>query len=178
MASQRIPGLRRQDLPTPEQQTAHDTLEDVAAAQFGQQEDSGFIFKDATGAFVGPFPFFLESPDAGLHFLSLFRKLAAIPGLPRDARETAILTVGARYEAGYETYSHTPPAIRKAGLARGDVETLARGGKPEGLSEACSLAHDVAVHLITRPGKLSDELWERSVSMFGKQGTVALVHYM
>lgn len=145
---------------------------------FGEPGQSPFIFKKDNGTFVGPFPFLLAAPDAGMHFMGTFRKLAGIPGLPADAKETVILTVGAHFQAAYELYSHINVATKKIGMSTEVAEALARGEKPETLSERCSLAHDAAKYLVTRPGKLSDELWERCTQTFGRDGTVALVHYV
>lgn len=178
LSSARLPALPRDKFPKPEQQDAFDWTENEAATVFGPPERSAFIFKDDNSAYVGPFPFFLESPDAGTHLMAIFRKLAAIPGLPPDARETVILAVGAQYQAGYELYSHTNVAIKKVGMPEDIVHAIARGEKPEGLNAQCSLALDAATYLITRPGRLSDELWEECMQTFGKEGTVALVHYV
>lgn len=178
MSGTRLPALQRDEFPKPEQKTAFDAVDEEAAATFGSPENSAFTFKDNRGTFVGPFPFFLESPDAGLHLASIFRKLAAIPGFPPDARETAIMTVGAHFQADYELYSHKNVAMKKVGMSAETVEAIASGEKPQGLNEMCSLAYDVATYLVTIPGKLSDALWERCIENFGKEGTVALIHYV
>lgn len=177
MSSSRLPPLHRKDLEGPNQKAAFDALEKEASTIFGPPGQSPFVYKDDSGAFVGPFPIFLAAPEAGTHFLGTFRKLAAIPGLPPDAKETVILTVGAHFQAPYELYSHTNVAMKKVGMSKDVVEALAKGEKPEGLNEQCSLAQDAARHLVTKPGKLSDDLWERCIGTFGKEGTVALVHY-
>lgn len=178
MSGTRLPALQREEFTNPDQKAAFDALEKEASTVFGPPEQSPFVYKDAAGAFVGPFPFFLAAPDAGTHVLGLFRKLSAIPGLPPDAKETVILTVGAHFEAPYELYSHTNVAVKKVGMAKEVAEGLARGEKPKGLSEECGIAHEAARYLVSKPGKLSDELWERCVRMFGREGTVALVHYV
>lgn len=177
MTSSRLPPLHRKDLDSPEQKAAFDTLEKEASTIFGPPGQSPFVYKDDSGAFVGPLPILLAAPEAGTHLLGTFRKLAAIPGLPADAKETVILTVGAHFQAPYELYSHKNVAVKKAGMPTDVVEALAKGDKPEGLNDQCGLAHDAAKHLVTKPGKLSDELWGRCVDTFGKEGTVALVHY-
>jgi hypothetical protein len=38
--------------------------------------------------------------------------------------------------------------------------------------------YDLAKRLLTTPGPLPKSYWERSVEAFGKEGTVALVHYV
>ena len=127
---------------------------------------------------LGPFPLVLENPAAGKNFLNIFGTLGEIPGLPLDARETAILAVGARYQAGYELYAHGNVAVKKLGMSRDVIDQIASGSKPQALNEQCSLAYDAARYLVDTPGKLSQELWDQCIKTFGRQGTIALVHYV
>ena len=105
-------------------------------------------------------------------------QLANIPDFPKDAREVAILVTGAKYKSTYELYAHTNVAKKVVGMDQDVVDGIARGEKPKGLSEACETAFDVASHLAGTPGPLPQELWDRSMKSFGKQGTCALVHYV
>lgn len=174
----RLPPVTREEVPESEH-AAFDSLTSLAGKMFGPPEDSPFIYKRATdGAFVGPFPFFLAAPEAGEPYMALFGKLAAIPGLPKDAREVAILTVGARHRAPYELYAHINFAQQKVGMSKDVVESISKGKKPSGLSDECNLAFDVASYLSGQPGPLPQDLWDRSMNTFGKQGTVALIHYV
>ena len=109
--------------------------------------------------------------------MSHFGAIASVPGLPSDAREVVILTVGARYQAAYELYSHVNVAQKKAGMSKEIVEAIARGEKPEGLNERCSAAFDAAEYLVGKPGPLPGEIWDRCVRELGKEGTIGLVHY-
>jgi 4-carboxymuconolactone decarboxylase len=174
MSSPRFPPLGRNEYLD---SSAFDALEQETSAIFGPQEKCPFVYKDANGHLIGPFPFYLAAPDAGLQMMGIFGKLGRIPGLPADAKETVILTVGAHYQAGYELYAHKNVAIKMVGMKEEVVEAMASGEKPSALSEECSLAYDAAKWLLEKPGKLSDELWERCVKTFGRQGTMALVHY-
>lgn len=178
MSGSRLPALQREHVANPDQKAAFDALEKEAAATFGPPGQSPFVYKNSSGAFVGPFPFFLAAPDAGTHFLGLFRKLSQIPGLPPDVKETVILAVGAHFQASYEMYAHSAIAIDKVGMSAEAVEVIKKGEKPGSLSEECSLAYDTSMWLLEKPGKLRDELWERCVKAFGKEGAVALVHYV
>lgn len=110
--------------------------------------------------------------------MSIFGTLGKIPGLPPDAKEAVILAVGAKYQSGYELYAHGNVAVKKAGLSQEIVDQISSGRKPSTLNEQCSLSYDAARYLVDTPGKLSQELWDSCVSMFGKEGTVALVHYV
>lgn len=178
MASRRLPSRKRSDITDQKEKAAFETLEKEASTTFGAPGQSPFIYKDSRGALVGPFPFFLAAPEAGTHLLGLFRKLGAIPGLPAEAREVIILAVGAHYQAPYELYAHEAVAKEKVKMEAEVVSAISKGEKPGALSEECGLAYDAAKWLLERPGKLSDELWDRCVGTFGREGTVALAHYV
>lgn len=174
----RLPPVKREDLPLSEQ-GSFDSLADLAGNLFGPPEQSPFVYRRASDdAFVGPFPLFLAAPEAGEHSMALFGKIGAIPGLPPDAREVAILTVGAHYQAAYELYAHVNVAKKKVEMAEEIVDAIARGEKPDVMNEECDVAYEAAKYLVGTPGPLPKELWERSMKVFGKQGTVALVHYV
>lgn len=173
----RLPPTPRDQLPA-DQQSAHDTLHSIASSSFG----SAFTYQRASdAALVGPFPVFLAQPTTGVEMMKYFSVLGAMPGLPIPAREVVILAVGAVYKAAYELYAHAAVAVQNAGLSEGVVRTICAGGRPEvgreGFSEEMATAFDVARYLAGTPGPLPQELWERSLKAFGKEGTVALVHY-
>ena len=171
----RLPPKTRDQL-NPEQQELEEELRQVANKGYGRNGDL-FIYEDPRGAFIGPFPFFLHQPSAGKALVDLSSAIAKLP-LPPDARETAILTVGGHFQAGFETYSHFRTAT-KQGLKQEQADVLKKdGGKPEGLNGQCSIAYDVAKHLVSKTGPLPQNLWERSVEAFGKDGTVGLLHYI
>jgi alkylhydroperoxidase family enzyme len=174
----RLPPVTRESL-APSEQAAFDSLTNLATKLFGDPKSSPFTYaRSSDGALVGPFPLYLAAPDAGEHAVGLFGKLGRIPGLPADAKEVAILTVGAHYKAAYELYAHVNVATKKAGMSKDVVEAIARGEKPDGLNEGCSVAFDATAYLVSKPGPLPKELWDRCIKVFGKEGTVALVHYV
>lgn len=172
----RLPPKLRSEL-TPAEQEVHDKFYAVSERSFGPS-GSKFIWKDnSNDALIGPFPFFMAAPPAGNVLYDLIYAFAKLP-LPPDAREVAILTVGGHFGAGYETYSHVPQAIA-AGLTREQAEMLQKGeSKPEELNERCEAAYDVARYLLTTKGPLAQELWDRAVEAFGKDGAVGLLHYI
>lgn len=171
---ERLPAVTRESDPE-----TYDGLDELAQTMFGSPETSPFIIKrQSDGGLVGPFPFFAAAPKAGHDFMATLPNLAQIPGLPDDAREIAILVVGARYKAAYELYAHINVATKKLGMSAEDVEALARGERPQRLNEACSVTFDAATYLVGTPGPLPQELWDRCVRALGKEGTVKLVHYV
>lgn len=169
----RLPPVPRENLP-PNQQQAHDSLHDIASQAFG----SAFTWQRKDGALVGPFPAFVAAPEAGVAMLQYLGKLSAIPGLPAAAKETAILSTGAHFRAAYELYAHSHVAEQTTELSREQIDKICRGEKPAGLDKVCDVAYDVAKYLSGTPGPLPQALWDRAVKGLGREGTVALVHYV
>lgn len=171
----RLPPRPRNQL-TPEEQEVHDKFYNIAERAFGANGEQ-FIYKeDSNDALIGPFPFYIASPPAGNALHALLSAFAKLP-LPADAREVVIMAVGGHFQAGYVTYSHVSQAIA-TGLSREQVEVLRKGeSKPEGLNEKCDTAYDVTQHLLTHKGPLPQRLWDRSIEVLGRDGTVGLLHY-
>ncbi|KAK1055659.1 hypothetical protein LTR12_008531 [Friedmanniomyces endolithicus] len=163
----RLPPLPRSDLP-PAAQQAHDTISSFfASSPLG----TAFDYKRPTDdALIGPMPFYLAAPDIGQGVMGLVGKAAALPGLSLEARETAILAVGARFQAGM--------AVKTTKLGEERVRLIAAGEKPRDMDEESGVAYDVATYLSSKPGALPQEMWERSVRVLGREGTVALVHFV
>lgn len=109
--------------------------------------------------------------------MQLATELAKIPGLPQNARETAILATGSHYKAAYEIYAHERVAVKSTDLTQEQVDKIKTGTKPSNLDEKCSVAFDVAIELVTKPGPLSKQSWDKAEKTLGKQGTLALIHY-
>ncbi|KAK5118652.1 hypothetical protein LTR85_008117 [Meristemomyces frigidus] len=169
----RVPPVTRDTLP-PHQSDGYDELDQIASKAFGDK----FTWKRKDGALVGPFPAFIAAPEAGVGMLQYLGKLATIPGLPAEAKETAILSTGAHFKAAYELYAHGNIAVKTTDLPQEQVEQICDGKKPEGLNEACSTAYDVAKYLSGTPGPLPQEMWDRSVKALGRDGTLGLAHYV
>lgn len=169
----RLPPIPREDL-SPSDQHAYDEIWSVVSTSFGDNVK----LRRKDGGLIGPLPFFLASPDLGLRNMQYFASLAQLPDLSREARETAILVTGARFQAGYEMYAHESVAVNTTALTKVQAQQLCKGVKPEGLDEQCDVAFDVTKYLANTPGPLPQDLWNRAVSVLGKQGTISLVHYV
>lgn len=170
----RLPA-RPRDALSSEQQEVDDTFRQVLNRSFGRNGEK-FIYED-NGGLIGPFPFFIAAPKVGKILHDLVYGLVQLP-LPSDARETAIMTVGGHFQARYETHSHLPQAV-DSGLSPEQAEILQTGDrKPDGLNEQCDIAYDVGQHLVSMKGPLPQHLWDRSVETLGKDGSVALLHYI
>ncbi|KAF2770876.1 hypothetical protein EJ03DRAFT_350166 [Teratosphaeria nubilosa] len=176
-AGGRLPPNPREKYSTEEEKNGHDHLTAIASQAFGPSGEK-FIWHDKQGALIGPFPFFNASPEVGRALTDAVVKLAAVPGLPAESRETAILAVGAHYKAGFELYSHVQVANKATKLSEKQVGAIASATKPSDLGEQEDVAYDVAKYLAATPGPMPQDLWDRSMKAFGKDGTVALVHYV
>jgi hypothetical protein len=126
---------------------------------------------------VGPMPFYMYFPKIGSANVDLVMSMASAPLSP-DARETAIITVTAKFQAGYALHSHMEIAADPGYLSREQLGLIRKGTKPSGLNDGCSIAYDVAHRLASTPGPMPQELWDRAISVFGKDSTVALIHYV
>ena len=176
--SNRLPPIVRDEV-GPGAQPVYDRFAKLADDMFGDPQNAPFILKRSSdGALVGPFPFFFEQHEAGEHVLGVVGKLAMIPNFPPDAKEVVILAVGAHFKAAYELYAHTNVATKKVGMSKDVVDKIARGEKPDGLSEQNSIAYDTAHYLVSTPGPLPQELWDKCMDVFGKEATIGLIHYV
>nr|OQO30341.1 hypothetical protein B0A51_02429 [Rachicladosporium sp. CCFEE 5018] len=170
----RFPPLPRDKL-QPDQLETHDEQTAIAQKAFGSSGDL-FQWADDDGALLGPFPFALSSPEAGGAMIKQALLLGKLP-LPADAKEVAILVCGVKFGAAYELYAHSAVAA-KAGLSEMQIGQIKTGSKPKGLSEECSVAYDVAEYLANEKGGLPGHLYDQSVSVLGREGTIALIHYV
>lgn len=127
---------------------------------------------------LGLFTPLLETPSLGKAFFDVTIELGKLPGLNATARETVILATGSFYQSSYEIYAHERVALEKSNLTREQIDLIKHGKKPEDLDSGSSVAFDAAIQLTAKPGPLSDETYERLVKEFGKQGTLAVLHYV
>jgi alkylhydroperoxidase family enzyme len=128
---------------------------------------------DDSGALIGPFPVMLRFPELAKPLLEWFTSVTTGSALPARAREVAILTIGARYGAAYELYSHSRIASA-AGLPGNVVAALVAGRCPTDLTPEEAVAHDVAARLHTG-GPIPGALYGAAVDSFGELGTAELV---
>ncbi|GAB7354787.1 hypothetical protein MBLNU459_g5183t1 [Dothideomycetes sp. NU459] len=173
MSTSRTPATAPSDL-TADQKQAHDEIQSVASSAFGDV----FVYKRDDGALVGPFAPMLQTPGVTRPFLHIVTELGKLPGLPPNARETAILATGSYFQAVYEIYAHERVAVANTDLNQEQVDMIKNGKKPDGLDDQCSVAFDVAIQLSRTPGPLSGEHWDKAEKVLGKQGTLALIHYV
>lgn len=119
----------------------------------------------------------MAAPRIGKLGMQLVYSIGELP-LPADAKETAILACGGHFQAAYELYAHEAVATGAGVLSKEQIHAIKQDEKPKDLNESCSLAFDVAKQLCGTPGPLPQEHWDKCVKAFGKEGTLALVHYV
>lgn len=132
-----------------------------------------FTSTDENGALIGPFPVMLRFPALARPLLEWFTTVTSGSVLATRVREVAILTIGSRYGAAYELYSHSRVALA-VGLSESVVAGLVAGQRPSGLTSEELVAHDVAACLYAG-APLPGALYRCAVESFGEQGTAELV---
>ena len=171
----RIPPRTRDELSAKEQ-ADYDDFSRIAEHGFGPDGEK-FRYKDDNGAFVGPYALLTAAPDVGKLAMELVYSIGRLSGLPADAKETAILACGGHFQAAYELYAHENVAEKSGALTEAQINAIKNDQKPTDLNDECSLAYDIAKRLCSTPGPLPQQLWDGSIKAFGKEGTIALVHY-
>ena len=167
----RLPPRPREEL-RPDQQRFHDYFHETVsknAPHPGASERAGRTL----------FPTLAVLPKVGqaqVDMLAMLEEEAV--GLPADAREVASLVATVHFKSVYVTHIHKKMAIMQKSLTEAQTEALGRGVRPEGLNDDCSLAYDIAHHLLDVRGPLPQDLWEKGNTRFGLEGTIGLVHYV
>jgi 4-carboxymuconolactone decarboxylase len=114
----------------PKQQELYDKLNSVIVPL---AETAGFKSKNEQGQMIGPFNATLYSPEMCGSFLALQKMEEEQTSLSKRARQVVILTVGSVWKSPYELYAHSAVAA-KAGLSAQQIDSLAAGHAPDGLS--------------------------------------------
>ena len=105
--------------------------------------------------------------------LALGEQLRFRGRLPAAAREIAILTVGATWQAEFEWWAHARIA-RKEGVPE-DTLTAIRNGEPPSLPDPVEqAAYDVAAALL-KDGKVDETTYRNARAAVGDGGLVELV---
>ncbi|MEV0210675.1 carboxymuconolactone decarboxylase family protein [Streptomyces sp. NPDC050788] len=163
----RITPIRPTDL-THEQRALDDQARNIMDGM-----KAPFTSTDEDDALIGPFPVMLRFADHARPLLEWFTSVSNESQLAPRVREVAILTIGARFGAGYELYSHSRIAL-SIGMSDGVVAALAAGQRPPELTPEELVAHDVAACLYAG-APLPGVLYRRALASFGDEGTAELV---
>jgi 4-carboxymuconolactone decarboxylase len=126
------------------------------------------------GALMGPWNPWLHEPAIGKAIWDFTLAMTANAVLPDNARQVAILAVGARFGSAYEIYAHIAVAERE-GMTEERLATLVANIKPVDLSRQESVAFDVA-YALSRGGTLPEPLYRLAVTTFGQHGANELIY--
>jgi len=166
----RLPPVPREEL-NPEQQEFHDHFHEVVSQKGppGASEKAGKTL----------LPFLVVLPKTGRRNVDMMGVLEdETEDLPNDAKETANLVCTAHFRCAFVTQAHKMLAIKLTSVTQKQAESIIAGAKPPDLNENCSIAYDTAYALVVVRGPLPQELWNRCLEAFGREGTVGLVHYV
>lgn len=154
----------------PEQVALYDDMKAGVAAKY-----SVFQTMRDDGAFIGPWNAWLHDPEIGSAMWSLSKAMTKASRLPDDARQIAILVVGAHYRAGYEIYAHEAVAARRHGMSAEKLALLRAGKKPSDMTKEESLAYDVA-RALTGGGVLPAQTYNDALAELGQSSLNELVY--
>ncbi|MCF0039708.1 carboxymuconolactone decarboxylase family protein [Dyadobacter fanqingshengii] len=147
-------------------------VHDEIAGLVGRSQ-SQVVMIDEQGALLGPFAPMLHFPQFGVPALSFLRTLDMHAALDKAVREVAILTVGGAFGSRFELYAHEIMA-EAFGVSPGIIASLAAGGRPQGLTEQETIAHDMAYALVNSR-IVPDSTYNHAVHLLGKEGAGELI---
>jgi alkylhydroperoxidase family enzyme len=152
-----------------EQKALYDDMRRGISSNF-----NAFKVEREDGALMGPWNPWLHEPAIGKAIWDLTLAMTANATLPDNARQIAILVVGARYNAAYELYAHVAVAERE-GMSQVRLAALVAGQKPTDLTAQEKVAFDFA-YAVSRGGVLPEPLYRLAVDTFGQHGTNELIY--
>ena len=169
-ANGRLPLLDPNGL-TKEQRMLYDRIAD---SMVPWARESGFKAIDESGQLLGPFNALLYNPEMGAAQLDYLTAERESTSLDARLREVVILTVGASCGSAYELYAHRAVGT-KAGLAAADIEALATGAEPTGLTQDERTAH-LLVQAVVAEHRVPEPLFAAAVTAFGHRGLADMLH--
>lgn len=111
-------------------------------------------------------------------FIGILQSIGQVPGVSPTVRETVILVTASHYKTAYEIYAHERIALDSTDLTKDQIRAIIAGQKPNDLDVGPSAAYDATKELLTKPGPLGKETWGALVKEFGKEGALAVVHWV
>ena len=128
---------------------------------------------DERGGLAGPFNAWIHRPDLGIVMQRLGERLRFHGLLSDAAREIAILTVGAKWEAEYEWWAHAGIG-RREGVSDETIDAICRGERPTLNDPAEQAVHDFTSALL-ETGGVDPDLYDDARMQLGDAGLVELV---
>lgn len=135
--------------------------------------DNPFLLVDPDGRLQGPPAIWILSPTFGQALQQIGAAVRFGSRLPARAAEIAILLVGHHHDSAFELYAHRL-AGTAAGLTESDLEALAGGTEPAGLSEVESCVFRTT-RTVLEAGTLDADEFRDAARVLGEAGLFELV---
>jgi len=121
----------------------------------------------------GPFALMLRSPEVMLRAAAMGDYMRYRTSLPSALNELIILIVARHWSQQFEWHVHQPMAL-KAGLPPQVVAAVARGRRPEAMSNDEAIVYEFATELL-RLQNVSDATYKKAVERFGEHGVIDMI---
>ena len=138
-----------------------------------QREVAAEISAGPRGEVRGPFIALIHNAELARRIQQLGEHLRWNSKLAPHLLEIAVLTTARKWNCQHEWYMHEKLA-RKAGLAPGIFEAIARGKEPQGMSADEALVYKASKQA-HQSGRLDDETFAAARERFGLDGTLELL---
>jgi|SRR5580765_349145 4-carboxymuconolactone decarboxylase len=121
----------------------------------------------------GPFALMLRSPEVMLRAAAMGDYMRYRTSLPRALNELIILLTARHWSQQFEWYIHQPAAL-KAGLSERTVAAVAKGGRPDTMSDDEAVVYDFTTELLGSQ-TVNDDTYSRARERFGEAGVVDMI---
>ena len=137
-----------------------------------QQAAAQAVIDGPRGAVYGPFVPLLRSPELMEHAQRMGEYLRYRSAIGTKLSELAILVTARQWDQQVEWAIHAPIAAQ-SGIGANAIEDVARGRRPEGMTDEEAAVHDFSLEL-NRDKRVSDPTYARALALFGERGVVTL----
>ena len=145
-------------------------LDEMTAAQRAVYDD---VISGPRGAFGGPFPAWLRSPELAARAQQLGAFCRYETSLPPRLSELAILVTAVHWQAQVEWASHARIGA-EAGLSAQLIEAIKNRQTPDFTAEDEALTYRLA-HTLLTTRRLPDALYDSALALLGERTLVELV---
>ena len=135
-----------------------------AAAEFEQMRGQ---------APFGPFALMLRSPDVMLRAAAMGDYMRYKTSLPKALNEMIILLTARHWSQQFEWHVHRPAAIA-AGLSETIANAIAKGRRPETMSDDETIVYEFTTELL-RLQNVGDGTYANARARFGEAGVIDIV---
>jgi 4-carboxymuconolactone decarboxylase len=128
------------------------------------------------GSVRGPYVPLIYSPDLAdrMRHLGDFIRFEGV--LPPKLKEIVIFTVARHWSVEFMFAIHRDSAA-KLGVTQEQIEALARGARPQGLTAQEHAAYEMALELL-RTARVGDAAYDAAAAPFDRRGLIELVNFV